>query len=115
MVMADDAACRALVRWGLSCPKATEQLPPDQAVFVPHEVFSSVLPDAASTSLGHPFWSPLTCCILFLCATAADRSHPVAPGLPRSVQSAITPELMERLMRVGIEHPCGRAPVCMQV
>jgi hypothetical protein len=107
----DDRACRALVHWGISCPTSSKQLPRDQTVFVPRGADVALLPDNVTTR-DHPFWSPLTCCVSFLCAIAADPSIPAEQRLPRAIQGAINPDLMERVMSVGIQHPCGGAPAC---
>jgi hypothetical protein len=113
MLFADDGACRKLVRWGLSCPEAAEQLPRDEAVFVARD--TSLLPSAVTDS-GHPFWSPFTCCMSFLCAIATVPSVPDAPRLPPGIKTAITPAMVERVMMVGVQHPCGRFPCpCVSV
>jgi hypothetical protein len=106
-VASDDAACLALVRCGLSCPEAAESLPSEQST----ARGDPMLRPSAATHPGHPFWSPLTCCMSLLCAIASVPGVPASQGLPPCVKDAITPELMERVMRVGIQHPCGRAPV----
>jgi hypothetical protein len=104
MLAADDAACRALVRWGLAFLEASGQLPRGRAVFVPCD--GSFIPDAALTRL-HPFWTPLTCCLCFLSSICADPSIPADQRLPWGFKGLITPDLVERAMSVGVQYPCG--------
>jgi hypothetical protein len=108
-LMSDDAACRAFVRLGLGCPEASEPLPLEHAVFIPRD--ATLVPTAATCG-GHPFWSPLTCCMSFLCDIATLTSPPEAPRLPPGIKDAINPAMMERVMTVAVQHPCGAVPAC---
>jgi hypothetical protein len=109
-LLSDHSACSAIVRWGLACPEAADSLPPDQAVFIPRCRTSLVL--KAATRPGHPFWSPLTCCMSFMTSMASTTRD--AQRLPPSIKAAIDAAMVDRVVMVAAEHPYGAIP-CLPV
>jgi hypothetical protein len=113
LLKADQAACAALVHWGMARPEASEKLPPGRRQWRYH---TSVMPDSATGEPEHSFWTPFTYCCSFLVAVdtldfdacSSNIRSPYNPQLADfNVQEAASPAVMERLLRVVIQHPCG--------
>jgi hypothetical protein len=118
LLKADQAACAALVHWGMARPEASEKLPPGQRQWR-HDV--GVVPESADEP-EHPFWTPFTYCCSFLVVlettgVRASGGSVIVPYRPQlaefNVQDAASPAVVERLLRVIVQHPCGAVPPCL--
>lgn len=127
-VLADEEACSALLRWGITHPEAAKPLPPAQ---VPH------LPASAhyeARALDHAqqqqqqqqrggFWTPFAVCMSTLVLLLDpgnggwgqwDDGGP-APARPGACfNAAITAAVVRRALQLAAEHPC-RAPLHQHV
>jgi hypothetical protein len=110
---ADQAACAALVHWGVARPEASEQLPPAQRSKM--RLGGHLAPEEAVGVTEHPFWTPFTMCCLFLAVVDVTEVKTDAYALPCysenlaswNVPEAATPDVIGRLLRVAIQHPCA--------
>jgi hypothetical protein len=104
MLAADDAACCALLHWGVHCPEASEQLPPE-AQIVP----LSYQAQTAGTGKSAPYWTPCTRCMTFLLYVASSCNTAEVARLLRSIKEGVTPAVVERVLVVVVQYPCGRS------
>jgi hypothetical protein len=110
MLAAEEAACSALVHWCMDQPGSTEQLPPGQRV--PWRRQAALLPAGAAGRAQSSLWTPFTNCACLLAAVraqapdAAEARH--HKGALRTFRAAATPTVVERLLHVAIQYPCGR-------
>jgi hypothetical protein len=103
LLAADEAACSALVLWCMDQPGSTEQLPPgQQAAWRP----------PAGAGPQQAFWTPFTNCagLLGAVSMAVDISSQYTAEVHLNLTAAANPRVVERLLRVAIQHPCGRFP-----
>jgi hypothetical protein len=115
---ADPAACAALVQWGMARPEASEQLPPTQ--WPKMRLGGELAPAEAVGVTEHPFWTPFTMCCLFLAVVDVTEFKTDASALPCYspnlaswiVPEAATPDVIGRLLRVAIQHPCAGTLLC---
>jgi hypothetical protein len=113
LLAADQAACAALVHWGMARPEASERLPPALHSKLCYD--ANIVPQLASVLHDHPFWTPLTVCCSFLVAMERD-VVPLVHYNPQlaswDVQEAASPGVVERLLRVAVRQPCGEPLPC---
>jgi hypothetical protein len=107
MLAGDRAACCAMLRWGVECPQASEQLPPGHGAPMAYKG-QSVLMGIDGT---HPFWSPRTRCMASLTMLTADLASPEVTNLLRSFEQGVTPDLVECSLGVVSEHPLSASLV----
>jgi hypothetical protein len=113
MLGCDQAACSALLHWCLRNAEAAEQLPPGQDAAACMGLDPNSIP-AEVARRRHPFWTPFTLCVSFV-RTMVAKSGVGTPCstsghsevLRRMLQGAVTPELLERLLRLLVQNPCG--------
>jgi hypothetical protein len=114
LLKVDQAACAALVHWGMARPEASGKLPSGKRWW---RCDSSSVPEDVINTPEHPFWTPFTTCCSFLAAvetrtaTCSSDSLTTTPYRPHlvefDVQEAASPAVVERLLQVAIQHPCG--------
>jgi hypothetical protein len=115
LLKTDQAACAARVHWGMARPEASEQLSPGFWSLWCGD--ATTIPESARGDIEHAFYMPLTACCSFLMAveTEAGSAARSVPSVMRyrpqlvefNVQEAASPAVMERLLRVAVQHPCG--------
>jgi hypothetical protein len=107
---ANEAACRAIVRWGLACPEASEQLPPGAGAVFVYDLTS--IPEHMLDAEGRAFWTPftLTTAFLTILSLTPGASTPGQVKLHARIVGAVTPNVVERLLRVAVEYSCSACP-----
>jgi hypothetical protein len=108
MLVGDPAACSALLHWCLCGPEAAQQLPPAHDVTLNMTWDHDSVPRGANA--GHPFWTPFTYSMSFfrLLLIQGARSSPTdAMRAQMLLKDAVTPGLLERLLRLVVRHPCS--------
>ena len=108
MLSADDAACQALLHWGLICPEATELLGQERDVAMAND--SLLMPFTIPKGNEHLFWSPFTCCLAFMAFVAMDPNDSSEIKQMACFKGAATPYVIERLLRLAAQHPAGVHP-----
>jgi hypothetical protein len=111
MLVADPEACGAVVRWGLTCPEGTAQLPAGQEVNMPHD--HAGVPEAASKAKTHPFWTPFACVISFVTMVALPAQGCSAEehrAFMANFRAAATPAVVAHLLKIAKQYPCRTRP-----
>jgi hypothetical protein len=123
LLQADSEACDAVVLWGLARPECSEQLPPGNQL-PPRIDLKMCPPGSDAAKLDHPFWTHLTVCGSFLVAldnalAGKAGAHKSARSEPHGVelqagllQKAASLDVVERLLLVAIQQPCGKYSLC---
>jgi hypothetical protein len=114
LLAADQAACAALVHWGMAPPEASRQLPPARR---PKLLANVMVPETAAADAGHPFWTPFTTCCSFLVVVDVSVATVKKPTQPDKswisnfgMQGAVTPGVIAQALRVAVQHPCSTFP-----
>ena len=112
MLVADKAACRALVHWGIACPEASQQLP--QAHNIRPTICEAALVRGVYGLLLRPrsdqLWTPFMVCMsLLVTANGAIAAGGLvdSPSLNAAMREAATAGVVERVLGLAAQDPCG--------
>jgi hypothetical protein len=110
-----EASCiqvlRALVRYGLANPAATEQLPPGHEIHVEPTIGSVPAalqsPPTDATRASREFWTPWRVCMYTISERLVVANNALTDEMSAALTPAATPATFQRLLSSAIEHPAG--------
>jgi hypothetical protein len=114
LLQADAEACCAVVHWGMAQAEYTVQPPVSDQLEWRHELL--LFGPEGADDMRHPFWTSFTHCLAFLTKNMDGSNFRVDQDSwsqlwPQALLEALAaPNIIERVLRVAAEHPCGRRP-----
>jgi hypothetical protein len=124
-VLADDEACCALVRWGMTTVEAAQELPPGQGRHLPAHAHAIARRPGQLQSQGNSFWTPLTMCMYAVVllhrrggceADAGDLDSTSGSDAPEGdgayLEQAVAAPVLQRVLQLAIDTPGSEAPAC---